>query len=209
MRDLGVIYDEKLTFRAHTEDILRRANGLFGAGRRFTRDLRCPYLLTKVIQSYVTPILEYGASIWHDRNNERTNNMEKILHIASRNILRTGYRPIDDNYIPFDERLRRLEWLKFEERRIIGIILNIIKIENGDLQTELSSFIERHRIRRTGRRTYNIFYLQHDEAQSKNPIINGMRLVNRFKDVIDMSASVATNKNALKTYFRNHRLILN
>lgn len=42
IKDLGVTFDDRMTFTYHIDDVISRINKLYGAGFRFIRDLHAP-----------------------------------------------------------------------------------------------------------------------------------------------------------------------
>lgn len=59
VRDLGILFDTKLIFKPHVEQLVARANVIAAIGFRFSMDLHSPRLMNKIINTYITPIIEY------------------------------------------------------------------------------------------------------------------------------------------------------
>lgn len=83
VKDLGVLFDEHLTFVPHIEKILMSANRLFGMSRRLSYEIRSPSLIMKLFQTYVTPILEYCPLVWSREKNSQNQQLETHLHRAT------------------------------------------------------------------------------------------------------------------------------
>ena len=88
MRDLGVVIDEKLTFGAHVDAVVKKANralGLLirsyqtGKNGRSLYDVN-PRLIISTYCANVRSILEYGCVIWGGAANTHLKRMEKNQH---------------------------------------------------------------------------------------------------------------------------------
>lgn len=77
-RDLGVIFDEKLSFHAHYDEIVSRCSRLLGFICRITRDFRNPSSLLYLFNSLVRSILEYNTSVWSPNYAVHSDRIEKI-----------------------------------------------------------------------------------------------------------------------------------
>lgn len=135
IRDLGVIFDECLTFTPHIEAIISRANCSFGLGYRFTRETRAPYTIIKIINCYITPIIEYCSRIWSQKRITIENKLEKVLHSGTRIALKSPRRNNEIGYISFQERMRLLNLITYKERRIISSIIFTLKAVSGKIDS--------------------------------------------------------------------------
>ena len=88
MRDLGVILDEKLTFSAHVDAVMKKANRALGLlMRSFQTGKNGPSLYDvnpkAIISTYcanVRSILEYGCVIWGGAANTHLKRTEQVQH---------------------------------------------------------------------------------------------------------------------------------
>lgn len=62
-------------------------------------------LLLRIVLSYITPIIEYGAVVWSQKD------LGKGLRFATRVALRTSFRPHLPNYLSFEQRFSSYEYL--------------------------------------------------------------------------------------------------
>lgn len=53
MIDLGVLFDNHLSFKQHIEEIIAKTIKLFGMTQRFSYDIRSPQLLMKILNTYL------------------------------------------------------------------------------------------------------------------------------------------------------------
>lgn len=86
VRDLWLIFDDKLTFKIHIESIMRRLNQMTGAARRFCNDIRSPITMGKIFKICMQPIIEYGLIIWNQNrivvNNQITLAVKRVTRYA-------------------------------------------------------------------------------------------------------------------------------
>lgn len=59
VKDLGVVFDHKLTFKSHILQLITKVTCMFGIGYRFCQELRSPLLMIKILNTYIRPLLEY------------------------------------------------------------------------------------------------------------------------------------------------------
>ena len=114
IRDLGIIIDNKLTFKQHINKIVKI--GYFKA-RQIIIILKTKSiaLWSKVYKTYVRPHLEYNSQIWNPRNKESILKIEKIQKYFTRNVLKKCRLP----YVPYNERLKLFKLDELELRREI------------------------------------------------------------------------------------------
>jgi hypothetical protein len=66
MNDLGVMFDDKLTFNVHIDYIVSRAMKCLGFIKRFGREFKDPHVFKVLYCTYVRSILEFASySIFH------------------------------------------------------------------------------------------------------------------------------------------------
>lgn len=63
VRDLGVLFDNKLTFKSHIDYISKGASQMIGAARRFVTGLNNTSMMTRIYSIYIQPAMEYCAVI--------------------------------------------------------------------------------------------------------------------------------------------------
>ncbi|XP_055590035.1 uncharacterized protein LOC129742197 [Uranotaenia lowii] len=64
INDLGVVLDQKLYFKTHTNYIVDKASRCLGLIFRVTKDFRDVYCLKSLYCSLVRSILEYASAVW-------------------------------------------------------------------------------------------------------------------------------------------------
>lgn len=86
MKDLGVLFDSQLTFKNHLIEITSRASRLYEASYRFVRDINHPFLMKKILNTYIVPVLEYASCVWFQDVASREREIEKIFLQMSRHV---------------------------------------------------------------------------------------------------------------------------
>lgn len=204
-RDLGVLFDEKLTFVPHVNEIVEKSNRLFGMINRFAKEIHHPPIATKILKTYVTPIVEYASSVWWQNRVISDGRLERILHKLTRLSLQTGFRPNLPNYVTFQERLRQLNLLTFAERREIASAVFILKILKEEIRsTMLEKIFASRRLHVDHIRNPTIFNVSRN-LPAKSPLALGMSTINKYRNVFSLQDSVQTAKNKMKHHLADQR----
>lgn len=205
--DLGVTFDEHMSFVPHIERIHTKARNMTLMANRFVREIRCPHMITKIIDTYVRPIIEYNSVIWRDARQSITKKLEESLHRGTRTALRSPYRTNAPGYLSFDARMKDLGLLTFAERRDIATVVFIVKLLREETLSILTEHIEEliHiNVRNT--RSPHLFDISRSTFARNTPIIQMLQLVNSIKSVITLEDSPNTIKCKLKKFYLNARM---
>lgn len=201
MRDLGVVFDEHLTFEHHINKLLTSANRVFGMAKRFTYDIHSPYTMIKLVNVYINPLLEYCSAVWNCERSSYIEKLESYRRRATRIALNTPHRPHLVGYIPYQQRIMTLGLLTQRQRRIISIVLTIIRILKGESDTDLRHILAKYQRPRGNTRTYRTFHLPRNTViPTRSPLSIGMCLVNKYHHVIDITDTTQTIRNRLRHY---------
>lgn len=146
-KDLGVTFDQHLTFETHIDNMLRSAVRIFGMARRFAYEIHSPRTILKLLHVYVVPLIEYCPIVWHQEKTTHITKLEAYLHKATRIALGSAYRPNQPGYLYYEQRIRSLQILTLQQRRVFAIIIAVIKILRGAIMhwchADTSTFHER------------------------------------------------------------------
>ena len=104
VRNLGVVFDQFMTFTAHTDDVVRRCTGIL-IGLSHSRHSLPHSTLTALVQGLVISLIRYCISVHGICNATDTARLQKVLNFAARVIL--GRRKFDH----ISDVLRDLQWL--------------------------------------------------------------------------------------------------
>lgn len=98
---------------------------------RFTKGIKSIKIMLKIISTYyATPIIEYCSIVWHQERITLEEQLENFLHYATRMALNTPYLTSHPNYVSFDVRMKRLNLLTYQQRRVIASIVMLVKVMN-------------------------------------------------------------------------------
>ena len=115
-KDLGVIFDDKLSFSIHIMDQVNKANRIMGAIRRSFTDLNSDNF-RNLFTTMIRPHLEYAATVWSPH-------MKDIQLIENVQRRATKHLP-KISKLPYSERLRQLDLPTLRYRRIRGDMILI------------------------------------------------------------------------------------
>ena len=104
VRNLGVVFDQSMTFTAHTDDVVRRCTGIL-IGLSHSRHSLPHSTLTALVQGQVISLIRYCISVYGICNATDTARLQKVLNFAARVI--SGRRKFDH----ISDVLRDLQWL--------------------------------------------------------------------------------------------------
>lgn len=173
---------------------------------RFVNEIHYPALITRIVNTYIRPVVEYNSIIWNHVRPSIVNKLDEVLHRSTRVALNLPIRPNHPRYVNFETRLARKESLAFRERRIISSILFIIKIIEGVTETDLKEEIV-NLLHVTVRITRNptLFDVTRWKRHFNSPLIQILMKMNVLKDYFWINDSIGTTKAKLKQYFIDNR----
>ena len=111
---LGITIDNKLTWKDHHTNTVRKANNTLAFIRRNLTNCP-PHIKEQCHTTLVRPILEYGSAVWDPHHQKAIDKFEQINKRAARYV--TG----NYSYEPGSSKLNmeKLGWKPLEERRAI------------------------------------------------------------------------------------------
>jgi hypothetical protein len=210
--DLGVTFVENITFNRHIDNIIAKANSMFGFVKRWTGEFNDMSTILVLYFSYIRSQVEYAAIVWSPYY---TVHIKRIESIQKKFLLfllkKTGW---DYDYeIPFHENVARLPPYKkrcedykictLENRRVL---LDAAFIGNVLLGHIDSAYItENISIHVPGRilRNHNFLNLEHHCTNygENSPINRLAKSFNKAEHQFDFNLSKVHYKNNLKNYF--------
>ncbi|GMS81354.1 hypothetical protein PENTCL1PPCAC_3529, partial [Pristionchus entomophagus] len=111
-KDLGIAYDNKLSFSSHIQSIVSRAKARCAYITR-TFSSRSLKLYARLFSSYVRPILEYGSELWSPTDRENIKLIESVQRKFSERVFNKCREPLTN----YTNRLRALGLTTLESRR--------------------------------------------------------------------------------------------
>lgn len=194
IRDLGIIFDSKLSFEQHYKHITTRAYKILGFISRSLNKFTNIGTYMILYNTYVRSILDYGSIIWSPYYDTHINTIEKVQRRFTRVLFRKFHYPTE----PYMCRLVRLQLMSLENRRLFFDELSLYKIYNGIYRTSLRNSINlRNRVYATrSDLTFHIPFVNNN-VQYYSPILRIQRQHNETFNNISMNEECF---NAFKRY---------
>ena len=133
-KDLGITFDNQLTFAKHINQICAKANSRVGIIKKnfATLNIQNVRLLHK---SLVRPILEYGSVIWSPHLRKDIMELEKVQKRVTKLVPEL-------QHLPYEQRLKQLNLTTLEYRRKRSDIIQIFRIIKGIDNLDIDDFLE-------------------------------------------------------------------
>jgi len=120
VKDLGIVFNENLTFEEHINDKVNKANSIAGLIRRSFIHLDKD-MFKILFTSIVRPHLEYGATIW--------NPVKKNLITIIENVQRRATKWLPGfSTLSYKERLKEIKLTTLQYRRYRGDMIELYKL---------------------------------------------------------------------------------
>lgn len=136
-KDLGIIFDSKLTFDQHYKNITTRAYRTLGFISRSLNKFKNIHTYKILYNTNVRSIIDYCTPIWNPYYNIHIKEIERIQQRFTRMIFRKFHFPTES----YSNRLIRLNMISLENRRLMCDELILYKIHNKLLRTTLDQDI--------------------------------------------------------------------
>lgn len=129
IKDLGILFDSKMTFQLHIDKLVNDCNRTLGYIKRQCVDFNNSKTILTLYYSYVFSKLQFASVIWSPVYRNNVERLEKI----QRNFLRfLGYKShFHVAHHDYSEIRRRFKILELEKRRTLSDILTLFKIINN------------------------------------------------------------------------------
>ena len=121
-KDLGVIFDQHLSFETHIQAAINKANKVLGIIKRTFTHMDSDTFL-RLYKTMVRPHLEYGNAVWGPHQIGLSQDMERVQRRATRLVPAC-------NGMSYEERLRFLDLFSLKYRRFRGDLIQTFKILN-------------------------------------------------------------------------------
>lgn len=113
IKDLGVLFDNKLKFDRHVDVVVRQASRNLGFLMRSTKGFSDPKCLKTLYYSLVRSRLEYASVIWNTSLSTYSDRLERL----QRRFTRYLSFALGNPYTPYEERLRFYNMPSLKQRR--------------------------------------------------------------------------------------------
>lgn len=108
--DLGIIVSNNLDWKPHIRQMICKANRILGMIRYTCFDIHDVQTRKILYLAHVRPLLEYSSEIWNPITKGLAGDIERVQRKATRFILRSS--------LPYEDRLKELNLLSLEQRRL-------------------------------------------------------------------------------------------
>lgn len=200
IKDLGIILDEKLTFKCHLNYILGKAKSTLAWFKRYSYEFDDPWVIKRLYETFVVPIIEYASVIWSPKYMNDTIRIESVqkqfLIFALRKLgWNDGFR------LPsYKNRLLFFHMNTLEERRFINQIIFIISLIYGKISSSELLNMLNFRIPNSITRNNNL--LNTYIAKYDHPFENMKKKFNEYANLFDFNQSIHLIKTNLKNHFK-------
>jgi len=134
-RYLGILINDKLSWRPHIDQLCHKANQLLGFLQRNLRG--CSRSLKEhSYKQMILPIIEYCSAIWDPHHQNAIHKLEMIQHRAARFVLNKPWRRNDEDSV--SQMLTVLNWPSLQDRRKYSRLLLLYKIVNNQFQIPMN-----------------------------------------------------------------------
>ncbi|KAI5739254.1 hypothetical protein M8J77_016910 [Diaphorina citri] len=202
LRDLGVLFDNKMSFLPHVNLICSRASRMLGFINRTTKDFRDVLPIKVLYCSLVRGILEFSSSVWNPSYAYHSSNIERIQNRALRIM---SYRLNTPN-ASYSSLQSTLELLPLSTRRTLYDVIMFFNIIHSKVDTPgLLAAINLNVPTRTSRTPFPFSppFVRANYLQN-SPMIRFQRTANQLSNDIDIfSTSVQEIKNFFNRFDQN------
>lgn len=204
VRDLGVVFDDKLNFGEHIKIISARMNQMIGAARRMVNEIKQPMLMHRIFSVYIRPIGEYCSIIW---DQGRFNDPITLAHKKATRIAMGVYFTMPPElYITYEKRCEILEQDNPVTRRRTQAAITCIKILKGITNLSFNELILNHLDLSTRNRRRNHLLLRTNRAiPTRSPVARMLAATTEYESVIRLDQELSTIKGKIKDENRKRR----
>lgn len=193
VRDLGVLFDEKLTFRAHYDHIINKCNKTLGFILRRSRDFKDPKSVIYLYKTLVRSVLEFNTIIWSPYYRVHIERLEGVQRRFLRVLCyRHGYHRTVRGY---ENRMTRFKIQSLEVRRKYFDLVYLYKIIHShiDCPSLLSLINFNIRYRSRNPRPFSL-QVYNNNTSFYNPIV---RMCRAFNELVQSNKEIDLYRHSL------------
>ena len=149
VKNLGVLFDQCMTFNDHVDDVTRRCTGMM-RGLSHTRHSVTEPIMVTLLQGLVLSVVRYCISVYGACSGTQIQRVQKLINFAARVI--SGRRKFDH----ISDVIRRLGWLRAEQLCKYHCLTTLKKIlMTGQPNVISSALTSRHSVHGRNTRQYD------------------------------------------------------
>jgi len=203
--DLGVVFENNMSFNLHIDKICKSAAKVMGIIKRSCSGEFEAYTVKRLYVALVRPILEYASQVWNPQFTTKCDRVERIQRIFLRTYCYKLRLQYDSAYYTDFCRLAGIHSLK--SRRTISDLMFLYKILNGTVHSNVVEAVCLNAPLRVNR-SFPIFkppraridILKHSYMHRVQQSFNEIVIANPDLDLFNMSLSVFKT-NLLKIFY--------
>lgn len=186
-KDLGIHFDQKLSFSIHVLNMTISASKILGFIYRTSKDFNNIETIKRVYYSYVRCKLEYGSIIWNPIYSIHINKIEQVQRKFAKYIMFRSDNVYPPKGIDHKELLEKTNLPLLASRRTQISLLFLFKILNNKIDCNEILGQLNFLINNTTRST-NLFYLpkSNTNIMLKSPIYSICKEYNKYSENLDM-----------------------
>lgn len=202
IRDLGVIFDTKLSFNEHISVTTAKAFAALGFIRRITSNFDDIYAMKALYCSLVRSILEYAVCVWSPVHATHVSRIERVQRSFIRYALRRLPWSNPENLPDYEHRCRLITLETLESRRKNLQRLFVFDLIQGNLDCPLLlSNVLFYAPTRQLRQRDVLFVRRHRTSYGFNSCLDRcFRLFNSVSGLFDFNVSKTVFKNRIKVF---------
>lgn len=206
LKDLGVMFDENLSFNQHLAKLNSQFNQTIGFSSRWIRSLHSTACAKAFYLSYLLPILEFDLLSWGSNTLGFRDSFESFQQRFTRYILKIPPDPRSPNYRPYPDRLSELGLTPLFNRRLIAMIMLMAKFLKGIFHINaFANFLPLNQPNQVVRRPHTfVIPASRNTILSKSPHIQCAITFNKYRHLVNLNDSLAVIKIKLKNFFKEY-----
>ena len=160
VRNLGVVFDQCMTFASHTDDVVRRCTGIL-IGLSHSRHSLPRTTHTTLVQGLVISLIRYCISVYGTCNATQTARLQKVLNFAARVV--SGRRKFDH----ISDVLRDLEWFTAHNMYVYHALTLLKRIlDTAQPESLAASLVQRRHVHQRTTRQDDMFHVPSIRSES-------------------------------------------
>ena len=199
IKDLGIVFDSKLTFCDHIHEKINKAYSILGIIKRnfIYMDKKTFIMLYK---SLVRPHIEYGNSVWHPYKRMDIDEIEKVQKRATKLV-------ISLKKLSYHDRLVQLDLPTAAYRRLRGDMIEVYKILTNKYSTDALPDLRLHAGSVTRGNSYKLLNQRfHYDIRKYSFAPRVVNVWNSLPDAVVNADSLAVFKSTLDKHWYNQAI---
>ena len=203
IKDLGIIFDQRMSFKPHIDKIVSSGYSILGFVKRRAKEFNDPHITKSLYCSLVQSSLEYASVIWapyYQIDSKRIESVQKqFLLFALKPLGFQGF------HLPsYESRLLLLNMTTLENRRELASVLFAFDILRGNIKIKNLSDRIKLKVNNYALRNRRLLIedLHCNNFVFNDTISKSIRIFNKYSDFYDCNISRDTFKKRVSQKFK-------